>query len=61
MKYKYNLNPDVGVWVAVVLSYAINHSILWCILHYFMGWLYVVYWLFAYTDIVEYINAWVVY
>lgn len=49
-----------GCWLAVVLSYAINKSIWWCLLHFIMGWLYVVYWLFEYTAIDVWIGQWIV-
>lgn len=39
----------LGAVIAVVLSWTINKSIVWCILHAVCGWLYVVYWLFAYS------------
>jgi hypothetical protein len=37
-----------GVWslgdmIAVVISWSINHSILWAILHGVFGWFYVIY------------------
>ena len=36
---------SVGGLLAVVLSWATNHSILWAIFHFFCGWLYVIYWI----------------
>jgi len=33
----------MGGALAIVLSYSINHSILWCILHGVFSWIYVVY------------------
>ncbi len=50
-----------GGVVAVAMSYAINQSIMWCILHFLFGWLYVVYWLFSYTNFREWMLQWVVY
>ena len=35
----------LGVVIAVALSWAANHSILWAIVHGFLGWLYVIYYL----------------
>ena len=32
-----------GACLAIVLSYSINKSILWAILHGIFGWLYVIY------------------
>lgn len=50
-----------GSIVAIALSYAINKSIFFALLHMFCGWIYVLYWLFTYTDINAWINSWVVY
>ena len=33
----------LGTVIAVVLSWSANHSVLWAVLHGFLGWLYVVY------------------
>jgi hypothetical protein len=33
----------VGSVVAVILSAALNHSFWWGVLHFFFGWLYVIY------------------
>ena len=33
----------LGTVLAVVLSWSANHSILWAILHAFLGWFYVIY------------------
>lgn len=53
------LNPLPGV-IAVILSFTISKSVLWCFFHYFCGWLYVMYWLLRYTGVCEYINQFVV-
>ncbi len=50
-----------GGVVAIALSYAINKSIFFAFMHMFCGWLYVLYWLFTYTDLMNWINSWVVY
>lgn len=50
-----------GCWVAVALSYALNQSIFLAICHFFLSWLYVVYWVFSYTDVREWIMQWVKY
>ena len=34
----------IGSTLAVVLSWDMNHSILWAIAHALFGWLYVLYW-----------------
>ncbi|HEX8298251.1 MAG TPA: hypothetical protein VF594_03750 [Rubricoccaceae bacterium] len=33
----------LGTVVAAVLSWSANHSILWLIIHGFLGWFYVIY------------------
>lgn len=55
----YRVSLFSGV-VSMALSYAINQSILWCIVHFFFGWFYVLYWLFTYTEFQEWILQWVV-
>lgn len=49
-----------GGFIALMLSYAINKSIFFAIMHMFLGWIYVAYWLFTYTDVSAWINSWVV-
>lgn len=49
-----------GSVIAAAMSYAINKSIFFCILHFICGWVYVLYWLFTYTDISNWINSWVI-
>jgi len=39
----------VGGIIAVVLSWIVNHSVGWAILHFFCSWIYVIYWLIAKT------------
>jgi uncharacterized membrane protein YjjB (DUF3815 family) len=51
----------VMAFVAFMMSYAVNKSILWAIVHSFCSGWYVAYWLFSYTEISEWINQWVVY
>lgn len=38
----------IGTVIAIILSWTVNHSILWCILHGILGWIYVIYWVFKY-------------
>lgn len=57
---KVNVSCSVGGIVAVILSYAINESFWWALLHAFCGWFYVMYWLLSYTDILEWIRQFVV-
>lgn len=46
-------------FIAFSMSYALNKSIIWALLHAFCGGWYVLYWLFSYTNYSEYINSWV--
>ena len=34
---------SMGCALAMILSFSINHSILWCIIHGFFSWVYVIY------------------
>ena len=47
-KDKYNLRFGLGSIMAIVISWSVNHSILWAIIHGFFGWLYVLYYLIKY-------------
>jgi hypothetical protein len=38
----------IGGALAIVLSYGLNKSILWAILHGFLGWFYVIYYAIKY-------------
>jgi len=38
----------IGVVIACILSWTVNHSVLWCIIHALCSWLYVIYWLIVY-------------
>ena len=35
----------IGSVIAAVLSWSVNHSVLWAIIHCFLGWFYVIYYL----------------
>lgn len=50
-----------GGAIAFAMSYALNKSIILATIHMIFGWLYVLYWLFSYTDISNWINSWIVY
>jgi len=39
----------LGTLIAVILSWGANHSIFWLIVHGFLGWLYVLYYLFVHA------------
>lgn len=38
----------LGVLLAVICSWSVNHSVLWAILHAMLGWFYVIYYLIEY-------------
>jgi hypothetical protein len=40
---------SLGSLLAVILSWTVNKSILWCIAHAFCGWFYVIYYLVKYS------------
>lgn len=40
----------LGGLLAVILSWTVNHSIGWCILHFFCSWFYVIYWAIEYSS-----------
>lgn len=40
---------SLGGLLAVILSWTVNHSILWAILHFFCSWFYVIYWALTYA------------
>lgn len=48
---------QIGTILAVSLSYAVNKSIWWVMLHGFFGWFYCVYWGFKYGILNEVINV----
>lgn len=50
---KSSTSSGCGIWVgsvvAVILSVAINHSFWWGLLHFVLGWIYVLYVVLFYT------------
>jgi p-aminobenzoyl-glutamate transporter AbgT len=44
----YQSGMGMGSCLAMILSYSINKSILWAILHGLFGWLYVIYFAIKY-------------
>lgn len=40
---------SLGSILAVILSWGLNHSVLWAIVHFFCGWLYVFYYLIVHA------------
>ncbi len=47
----------IGGIVAIVLSWVVNHSVFWAILHFFCGWFYVIYWVLTKTEIYEWLQS----
>lgn len=39
-----------GACLAMVISWSVNHSILWAIIHGIFGWLYVIYYFIKYAS-----------
>lgn len=40
----------LGGLLAVILSWVVNHSVVFCILHFICGWFYVIYWCIEYSS-----------
>ncbi|TXT21078.1 MAG: hypothetical protein FD134_2763 [Gallionellaceae bacterium] len=34
---------SLGTVLAIIISWSVNHSILWALVHGFLGWIYVLY------------------
>lgn len=34
----------LGSIITVIMSWTVNHSLIYCILHFFCSWAYVIYW-----------------
>jgi hypothetical protein len=49
--------PFIGSLLAGVMSWIVNQSILWCILHVLLGWVYVAYWIVAKTGFYQYLEG----
>lgn len=45
LQKKITINPGIclGDAIAVVISWSVNHSILWAFIHGLLGWFYVIY------------------
>jgi hypothetical protein len=39
---------SLGTLIAVLCSWSVNHSVLWAVIHGFLGWIYVIYYLIVY-------------
>ena len=44
-----SIGMGIGGALAIVLSWSINHSILWAILHGILSWIYVIFFALAYV------------
>ncbi len=44
---------SLGSLLAVILSWTVNHSVLWCIVHFFCTWVYVIYWCLVYASTIK--------
>ena len=38
----------IGTIIAILLSWSMNHSIFWCVIHGILGWIYIIYYLIVY-------------
>ena len=48
--YVVNVGTGLGTMggtIAIAISWSVNHSIWWCILHGFCGWFYVIYYAYG--------------
>jgi len=55
--YKSNSFNALGRILAFILSWTVNHSFGWGILHYFFGWWYAIYWMICNSPIEEWVNT----
>ena len=51
-----SMQLDFSWIIAMILSYSVNESIWWCILHTFIHPIYVVYWFIVYSPMIEWVN-----
>lgn len=50
-EYRYT-GLSAGMVLAAILSWSLNHSILWCLFHMMWSWLYVAYYVLMYYQFV---------
>ena len=43
----------IGMLIAVGISYAMNNTFWWCVLHFILGWVYVAYWFVSQSGIIN--------
>lgn len=39
-----NSGIGIGTVIAIIISWQLNHSVLWAVIHGICGWFYVLYW-----------------
>lgn len=57
MNIKIGSTGLIGSILAVVLSWIVNKSILWAILHFFCSWIYVIYWAIVKTQFYSWLQS----
>jgi hypothetical protein len=50
-----SIQVGFGCLIAVVLSWIVNKSIFWGIIHCFLGWFYVVYWILCRSKLYDWL------
>ena len=57
MKFNYQMSQlsAFGFYVACGISWQAGNSFLWILLHAFLSWAYVVYWLLEYTKLKDFL------
>lgn len=40
---------SIGAIIGAIISWALNHSVIWAIIHFIFGWLYVIYAIVCYS------------
>ena len=50
----------VGAILAVTMSWIINHSVFWAIIHFFCSWIYILYWLVTKTSFYNWLSSLVI-
>ena len=51
-----NTGGLVGGIIAMIMSWVVNHSVIWGILHFFCSWIYVIYWLAFKTRFIDWLE-----
>ena len=53
----WRISGIIGIILAPSLSWFVNHSILWAIVHALCGWIYVIYWVIVYTEVYQWLQS----